>query len=306
MNKKNFWKVTTLCSAFAFFLSTSPSSAFKIDCFTPSGIKSANAIFFNSIQHELTISNSDLKIEILNSETNPEIIQGNEIEAMQAGKLTVALPSPQDMLKRTQGEAHEIFKEMAVPNKIKTNQELKEYWTKNLPKIEKAFTDMGLKVIGAPLYHGSRNLHLVGCKEPLTTLEAIRKLKLRLRLPDIKNWQDVADYFHAQPVEIKHPELAKALDEGKFDAFEVTDTDMDAAGLDKKIVQTVSTRHLVGTVFFVMSLAKFNKLTKTQQQQLETAVAKAIEQNDSFRMEQEKRILEKLKKDGVMISELKD
>lgn len=305
MKINHLWKRFAL-SAFVLALSALSSWAFKISCYTPSGMKSANAVFFNCIQHELMISNSELIIEILNPDNSPDITQGSEIEAMQAGKLSVGLPSPQDMLKRTQGEEQGIFKEMAVPNKIKTNQELKDYWHKNLPKIEKAFTSLRLKVIGDPLYHGVRNLHLVGHKKPLTSIQAIRNLKLRLRLPDAKNWKDVAEYFNAQPVEIKHPELAQAIDEDKFNAFEVTYTDMVAANLDKKIAQTVFTRHLVGTVFFVMSLEKFNKLTPQQQQQLEAAVAKAVEQNDTYRMEQEKRIIENLKKNGIIVSELKD
>lgn len=302
MKKINyFWKTLKFLPFAGIFLCNF-AYAFKVTCFTPSGPNSANAKFYENIQKNLTDQGSDITIEILDS-SHSKITQGAEIEAMQRGELMVGLPSPQDMLQRTKGEVYDLFQKMAEPNKIKTDEELKAYWNKNLVKIEAAFALLKLTVLGLPLYHGVRNLHLVKHKKPLNNLDDIKALKLRLRLPNAKNWKGVADYFNAQAVEVKHPDISKAITQDKFDAFESTYTDIEAAKLDDNIVQSVPIGHLIGTVFFVMSSKVFEELTSKQKEDLKAAVEKAVEENDKFRKEEEKRILDSLKNKGVVIPE---
>ena len=223
--------------------------------------------------------------------------QGTEPAAMQRGNLDMALISAQDIAKqipaysiftagyliRDPGHQWRLFQESEVGEEFKA----------------RVLENMSIKIL-ATAYLGTRQLNLRDVREVQTPadLEGVK-----LRMPGADTWQFLGKALGANPTPLAFNEVYMALKTGAIDGQDNPLPTDQKAKFYEVTEQIVLTGHLVDQVFFSIAESTWDTLSGEQQQKVEAAAEVAARWNNEKRLEDETRLLEFFKGEGLTITD---
>jgi tripartite ATP-independent transporter DctP family solute receptor len=223
--------------------------------------------------------------------------QGTEPAAMQRGNLDMALISAQDIAKqipeysiftagyliRDPEHQWRVFEESEVGDEFQ----------------DRVFEDMGIKIL-ATGYLGTRQLNLREARDVSTPadLEGVK-----LRMPGSDTWQFLGKALGANPTPMAFNEVYMGLKTGAVDGQDNPLPTDQKAKFYEVTEQIVLTSHLVDQVFFAISGSTWDELSDERKQKVEAAAEVAAQWNNEKRLEDEAKLIEFFKDQGMTITE---
>ncbi len=222
--------------------------------------------------------------------------QGQELAAIQRGNLDIAVLNTGDVEQQiaeyTIFSSGYLFRDYDHFRSVFNGEVGKEF-------DERLLNDLGVKVLGV-LYGGTRQMLLRDDREVSTPADVAG---VKLRMPGAPAWQVLGKGMGVTPTPMALGEVYLALRTGAIDGQENPLGIIRAFKMEEVGKQLILTSHMVQPVIFVLSADTWNKLTPEQQEIVATAARETMEEQDSFRLDQEKKDLEYLREYGLKISE---
>lgn len=198
--------------------------------------------------------------------------QGTEIIAMQRGNLDMSALSVSDIQRQIPEwgivGAPYVFRDLAHMQKTFASDVGKELFQMSEEK-------MGIKML-APWYIGTRNVSLKPKKKINTPADLAG---IKLRMPAGEGWQFIGTALGANPTPVAFTEVYTALQTGAIDAQDNPMPLTKTMKFYEVLSQYVMTGHLVNFNILSIRKSKWDTLTPTQQNRLQSAandVAAAI------------------------------
>lgn len=198
--------------------------------------------------------------------------QGTEIIAMQRGNLDMGALSVSDIQRQIPEwgivGAPYVFRDLAHMQKTFASDVGKELFQMSEEK-------MGIKML-APWYIGTRNVSLKPKKKINTPADLAG---IKLRMPAGEGWQFIGTALGANPTPVAFTEVYTALQTGAIDAQDNPMPLTKTMKFYEVLSQYVMTGHLVNFNILSIRKSKWDTLTPTQQNRLQSAandVAAAI------------------------------
>ena len=220
--------------------------------------------------------------------------QGTELVALQRGNLETGIVAPQDIAKQLPAwsilTAAYLFRDAA---------HLKEYFASPAGQEMKTLAEeqLGIHIV-APVYFGARQVNLKPEKEIKTPADMAG---IKLRMPGGDAWQFLGTALGANPTPMAYSEVYTGLQTGAIDGQDnplPNDYNMKFYEVTSQIVLT---SHLIGFDLFVVSKKTWDSLTDQQRQTLESEVKKAIDWSTQKHLEEEARLVQFFKDQGLKV-----
>ncbi len=165
------------------------------------------------------------------------------------------------------------------------------------PDVQEAFLAQGVRNLGF-LYLGPRS---IASKKPINTIEDMDGL--RIRVPESPLYIGFAKALNAVPTPIPFPEVYSAIETGVADATEGEPATLSTTKWYETTKSVSLTKHIWHFRFIPVNSAKFDALTKEQQDVLVVAAAEAQAYQASLVNDFNDKALDEMKKAGVTIVE---
>jgi tripartite ATP-independent transporter DctP family solute receptor len=223
--------------------------------------------------------------------------QGTEPAAMQRGNLDMALISAQDIAKQI--PAYSIFTAGYLIRDPEHQWKVFEESEVGDEFQSRVFEDMGIKIL-ATAYLGTRQLNLREARDVQTPadLEGVK-----LRMPGADTWQFLGKALGANPTPMAFNEVYMGLKTGAVDGQDNPLPTDQKAKFYEVTEQIVLTGHLVDQVFFAIAGGTWDELSDEQKAKVEAAAEVAAKWNNEKRLEDEARLIEFFKDQGLTITE---
>lgn len=221
--------------------------------------------------------------------------QGTEPAAMARGNLELASISAFDIAKLV--PAFSIFTAGYV---IRDPQHQQKVF--NGPIGDELFKTVSEKMdvtVLATVYLGTRQLNL---REARTVRTPADLKGVKLRMPGTKEWLFLGDALGATATPLAFGEVYLGLKTGTIDAQDNPLPTARAAKFYEVTKQVVLTQHLVDSLFISISNKSWNGLTPAQKQHLQAAARAAAQFNNDNRIQEEGRLLDFFRQQGLQIS----
>ncbi|MEM7021456.1 MAG: sialic acid TRAP transporter substrate-binding protein SiaP [Pseudomonadota bacterium] len=223
--------------------------------------------------------------------------QGTEPAAMQRGNLEMALISAQDIAKqipensiftagyliRDPDHQWKVFEESDVGQEFQ----------------DSVLDNMGIKILSTG-YLGTRQLNLREARDVQSPadLEGVK-----LRMPGSDTWQFLGKALGANPTPMAFNEVYMGLQTGAVDGQDNPLPTNQKAKFYEVTEQIVLTGHLVDQIFFSIAGSTWDELTDEQKEKVEAAAEAAALWNNEKRLEDEAKLIEFFKEQGLTITE---
>jgi tripartite ATP-independent transporter DctP family solute receptor len=156
---------------------------------------------------------------------------------------------------------------------------------------------MGIEILSTA-YLGTRQVALRK-KRKVTKPEDFAGVKLRMTAGP--EWLLLGEALGVSPVPLGMPEVYLALKTGTIDGQENPLSIFSAAKFYEVSEQVILTAHMLQPVFFALAKPVWDKFSAVQKKAVEAAAIAAAKYNDDSRLNDEKTIVEALKKRGLSI-----
>ena len=223
--------------------------------------------------------------------------QGTEPAAMQRGNLDMALISAQDIAKQI--PEYSIFTAGYLIRDPEHQWKVFEESDVGAEFQARVLEDMDIKIL-ATAYLGTRQLNLRDARDVKTPEDLAG---VTLRMPDADTWQFLGRALGANPTPMAFNEVYLALQTGAIDGQDNPLPTDQKAKFYEVTEQIVLTSHLVDQVFFSMARSTWETLGPEQQEKVEAAAETAARWNTEKRLEDEARLIEFFKEQGLQITE---
>ncbi len=221
--------------------------------------------------------------------------QGAEPTQMRRGNLDMALISMQDIAKRIR--PYSIFTSGYLIRNPE-HQKAVYYGPIGDEVFSKVSDVMEVEMLSVA-YLGTRQLNL-RTKRNVSLPADLKGVKLRM--PGSKAWQLLGRALGASPTPLAFNEVYLALKTGTIDGQDNPLPTTQKAKFYEVTEQIVLTSHLVDGVFLTMANKTWKQLTQPQQLMIKTAARAAAEFNNQGRIEDEKRLVEFFKSEGLLVT----
>jgi TRAP-type C4-dicarboxylate transport system substrate-binding protein len=222
--------------------------------------------------------------------------QGTELVALQRGNLETGIVAPQDVA--NQLPAWSI---LTAAYLFRDADHLKEFFESEAGQemTTMAEDQLGIHIV-APVYFGARQVNLKPEKEVMTPADLAG---VKLRMPGGDAWQFLGTALGANPTPMAYAEVYTGLQTGAIDGQDnplPNDYNMKFYEVTSQIVLT---SHLIGFDLFVVSKGTWDSLSPEQQEKLETEVKKAIDWSTQKHLDEEARLVQFFKDQGLKVYE---
>jgi TRAP-type transport system periplasmic protein len=241
------------------------------------------------LNEQLEQAGSDLRVSIY-----PAAQLGNEeelLEQLVAGELDLAIAGPSflAMWHSPLGvfDAAYAFRDMDHMLEVAGSPMMAEHWLQLRSKY-------GVRVLDTWAY-GTRH---ITSKKPIRHPEDLSGF--RLRLPGARIWQASGEALGASPLPIAFGEVYLALQQGIADGQENPVPVIEAMGFHEVQTHLNLTGHNQSSIQVLVNDRVWNRLTKDQQQQLQTVIADLGERVYQGTMAEEQRLLESWSREGTV------
>ena len=223
--------------------------------------------------------------------------QGTEPAAMARGNLDMALISAQDIAKQI--PEYSIFTAGYLIRDPEHQWQVFEESDVGAEFKARVLEEMDVKIL-ATAYLGTRQLNLREVKDVATPadLEGVT-----LRMPGADTWQFLGRALGANPSPMAFNEVYLALQTGAIDGQDNPLPTDEKAKFYEVTEQIVLTSHLVDQVFFSIAAPTWDQLSDEQKTKVEDAAKVAAKWNTEKRIEDEARLLDFFKEQGLTITE---
>jgi tripartite ATP-independent transporter DctP family solute receptor len=223
--------------------------------------------------------------------------QGTEPAAMARGNLDMALISAQDIAKQI--PEYSIFTAGYLIRDPEHQWQVFEESDVGAEFKARVLEEMDVKIL-ATAYLGTRQLNLREVKDIKTPadLEGVT-----LRMPGADTWQFLGKALGANPSPMAFNEVYLALQTGAIDGQDNPLPTDEKAKFYEVTEQIVLTSHLVDQVFFSIAESSWEQLSDEQKEKVEAAAKVAAKWNTEKRIEDEARLLDFFKEQGLTITE---
>ena len=220
--------------------------------------------------------------------------QGTELVALQRGNLEMANLAPQDISKQLPAwsllTSAYLFRDVDHLRKTFKSDVGREF-------IKMARDQLEVQVI-TPVYFGSRHVNL----KPDKTIRTPADLAgIKLRMPPGEFWQFLGESIGASPTPVAFAEVYTALQTGAIDGQDNPLVTSKLMKFYEVTTQFVLTGHVVG--YDVMSVSKkaWDAMSPAQQNQVQAAAEKAMDDYTAKYIGLEKDIVEFMKGQGKKV-----
>ena len=162
--------------------------------------------------------------------------------------------------------------------------------------------DNGLGVRG--LFYGEEGFRHFFTVKPVTTLEDLKGMKLRVSNDPIMN--GMVEGLGASPTVVSFNELYSALQTGVVDGAEQPIANYKSNACPEVAPNLILDGHTLGAIQVIITDESWDKLTENQQAAMTEAAKYASDFNRQISEEAENKVLDELKADGVNIVEVPD
>ena len=220
--------------------------------------------------------------------------QGTELVALQRGNLETAEVAPQDIA--NQLPAWSI---LTAAYLFRDADHLKKFFESDVGQemIKMAEDQLGIHII-APIYFGARQVNLKPDKKITTPADMAG---IKLRMPGGDAWQFLGKALGANPTPMAYSEVYTGLQTGAIDGQDNPLPNDQNMKFYEVTSQIVLTSHLVGFDVFAVSKKTWDALSSEQQQKLETEVKKAIDWSTQQHLDQEAKLVQFFKDQGLKV-----
>lgn len=243
---------------------------------------------------ELVKEKSDGSVEVV---IYPSSTLGNDrdlIEGMQLGSVDFALVAG------VLSNFYEPYSILELPYLFRDNDHLEKILYGDVgTKLKTDLLD-NAEIRGLEFW--VRGPRLLTANKKVENLEDLKGLKIRVpEIPaSIKAWEAMG----AVPTPMAFGEVYSSLQTGIIDAQENPLALIESNKLNEVQSHLMMTNHVYGYVLLAMSDQTYSKLTKDQQKAVEEAAKEATEYENELVLEQEEKLLQKLKDSGIEVVEL--
>lgn len=222
--------------------------------------------------------------------------QGTELVALQRGNLETGIVAPQDIA--NQLPAWSI---LTAAYLFRDADHLKKFFESAAGQemVKMADDQLGIHIV-APVYFGARQVNLKPEKEIKTPADMAG---IKLRMPGGDAWQFLGTALGANPTPMAYAEVYTGLQTGAIDGQDnplPNDYNMKFFEVTSQIVLT---SHLIGFDVFAVSKKTWDSLSAEQQGKLETEVKKAIDASTQKHLDEEARLVQFFKDQGLKVYE---
>lgn len=154
------------------------------------------------------------------------------------------------------------------------------------------------------IFYGEEGFRHFFTKEPITDISSFKGMKLRVSNDPVMN--GLVGGLGANPTVVSFGELYSALQTGVVDGAEQPITNYKSNAFPEVAPNMILDGHTIGATEMVISDDAWSKLSEEQQNAIKEAGKAAAEYNRQIAGEQEDKVLEELKADGVNIIEVTD
>lgn len=222
--------------------------------------------------------------------------QGTELVALQRGNLETGIVAPQDIA--NQLPAWSI---LTAAYLFRDADHLKKFFASDAGQEMRKMADdqLGIHII-TPVYFGARQVNLKPEKKITTPADMAG---IKIRMPGGDAWQFLGTALGANPTPMAYAEVYTGLQTGAIDGQDnplPNDYNMKFYEVTSQIVLT---SHLIGFDLFVVSKQTWDALSSEQQTKLETEVNKAIDWSTQKHRDEEARLVQFFKDQGLKVYE---
>lgn len=222
--------------------------------------------------------------------------QGTELVALQRGNLETGIVAPQDIA--NQLPAWSI---LTAAYLFRDADHLKAFFESAAGEemTKMAEDELGIHIV-APVYFGARQVNLKPDKQIKTPADMAG---IKLRMPGGDAWQFLGSALGANPTPMAYAEVYTGLQTGAIDGQDnplPNDYNMKFYEVTSQIVLT---SHLIGFDLFVISNETWDALSPEQREKLETEVNKAIDWSTQKHLDEEARLVQFFKDQGLKVYE---
>ena len=154
------------------------------------------------------------------------------------------------------------------------------------------------------LFYGEEGFRHFFTKEPVTGIEDLKGMKLRVSNDPVMN--GMVEGLGAYPTVVSFGELYSALQTGVVDGAEQPIANYKSNAFDEVAPNLILDGHTLGAIQVIITDEAWDKLTPEQQDVLTQAGEYASSYNRQISEEAENEVLEQLKADGVNVVEVSD
>lgn len=222
--------------------------------------------------------------------------QGTELVALQRGNLETAIVAPQDIAKQIPA-----WSLLTAAYLFRDADHLRQYFESEAGQEMVALAEEQLGVhIVAPVYFGARQVNLKPEKKISTPADLSG---MKLRMPGGDAWQFLGTALGANPVPMAYSEVYTGLQTGAIDGQDNPLPNDYNMKFYEVTTQIVLTSHLIGYDLFVVSGETWESLDESQRATLETAAKKAIDWSTQKHLDEEARLVQFFKDEGLQVYE---
>lgn len=191
----------------------------------------------------------------------------------------------------------------ALPSGFSSHEQAQKFMKSKMGQdlVDTLRTRHGIRLLAV---NWNRPARQVLSKRPIRSLEDLKGLKIRV--PEQELWVGAWKAQGANPTPIAWPELYTGLQQGIVEALEAPAAVLYANKMHEQAKFLTYTNHSVALVTLAMNERRFQSLTPEQQKILLAAAEEGGEENNRVNAIAEKEVVDKFRKEGVTVIELKD
>jgi TRAP-type C4-dicarboxylate transport system substrate-binding protein len=220
--------------------------------------------------------------------------QGTELVALQRGNLEMANLAPQDISRQIPAwsvmTSAYLFRDADHMRKTFASDVGREF-------SRMARDQLNVHILG-PLYFGTRHVNLRPRKRIATPADMAG---IKLRMPPGEAWQFLGEALGANPTPVAFAELYTALQTGAIDGQDNPLPTSRTMRFYEVTTQFVLTSHLVAYDLLSISARLWDSLTPAQQEKIQGAIDRAIEQSTRRHLEQEQEMVAFFRSQGLEV-----
>lgn len=220
--------------------------------------------------------------------------QGTELVALQRGNLETGIVAPQDIAKQLPA-----WSILTAAYLFRDADHLKKYFESEAGREMTTMAEekLGIHII-TPVYFGARQVNLKPEKQIQTPADMAG---VKLRMPGGEAWQFLGTALGANPTPMAYSEVYTGLQTGAIDGQDnplPNDYNMKFYEVTSQIVLT---SHLIGYDLFCVSKKTWDALSADQRNKLETEVNKAVAWSTQKHLDEEARLVQFFKDQGLKV-----
>lgn len=220
--------------------------------------------------------------------------QGTELVALQRGNLETGIVAPQDIAKQLPA-----WSILTAAYLFRDADHLKKYFASEAGQEMTTMAEekLGIHII-TPVYFGARQVNLKPEKQIKTPADMAG---VKLRMPGGEAWQFLGTALGANPTPMAYSEVYTGLQTGAIDGQDnplPNDYNMKFYEVTSQIVLT---SHLIGYDLFCVSKKTWDALSADQRNKLETEVNKAVAWSTQKHLDEEARLVQFFKDQGLKV-----